>query len=250
MDRITHQTQEFMGQTIICNMDPKRAAKMIGIEKFSKAVRKKLSYDYSPSNFMAYCVVKNLDLRRYGFGKWNTFHTENPNLNDAFDQMHGENDFSQLSFAITTPTLLTESRRDCPEDCQIVEFLTVANYDYFRALLERDRKAYTQKKEEILERILDIIEEQYIPNFRDHIVFKITGSPTTNERFCHCPSGNSYGSSLTPKNMGPGRLNHLSSLENFYFCNASSGYPGFAPTFWTGALLYQRLSGDAILEKA
>jgi all-trans-retinol 13,14-reductase len=48
--------------------------------------------------------------------------------------------------------------------------------------------------------------------------------------------------------MGIGRLNHETSLENFYFCNASSGYPGFAPTFWTGALLYQRLSGDKILD--
>jgi hypothetical protein len=47
--------------------------------------------------------------------------------------------------------------------------------------------------------------------------------------------------------MGLGRLNHETSLEHFYFCNASSGYPGFAPTVWTGALLYQRLSGDVIL---
>jgi all-trans-retinol 13,14-reductase len=82
---------------------------------------------------------------------------------------------------------------------------------------------------------------------REHLVFKISGSPTTNEDFCNCPEGNSYGSSLTPKNMGIDRLNHQTSLKNFYFCNASSGYPGFAPTFWTGALLYQRLSGDPIL---
>jgi hypothetical protein len=72
-------------------------------------------------------------------------------------------------------------------------------------------------------------------------------SPTTNERFCWCPNGNSYGSSLTPRNMGLGRLNHETSLHHFYFCNASSGYPVFAPTIWTGALLYQRLSGDVIL---
>lgn len=249
INRNTHQSQDFTAKTVICNMDPKKAAKMIGPNKFSKAVRKKLDYEYSPSNFMAYCVVKDLDLRDYGFGEWNTFHTAQPNLNTAFAQMYDHNDFSQPSFAITTPTLLTSARRDCPEDCQIIEFLTVANYDYFQALLKRDRKAYTQKKEDILDRILDIVEEHYIPHLREHLTFKVTGSPTTNERFCNCPSGNSYGSSLTPKNMGLGRLNHHSSLENFYFCNASSGYPGFAPTFWTGALLYQRLSGDVILEK-
>lgn len=248
-DKITNKTHEFKGENIICNMDPKKAAQMIGLDQFSRTVRQKLNYDYSPSNYMAYCVVKDLDLRDYGFGKWNTFHSEHRDLNQAFDQMYNKHDFSHPSFAITTPTLITEDQRDCPEDCQIIEFLTVANYDYFKTLKETDEKAYRQKKAEILDAILDIVEKHYIPNLRKHLVFKISGSPTTNERFCWCPKGNSYGSNLTPRNMGIGRLNHKTSLNNFYFCNASSGYPGFAATFWTGALLYQRLSGDVILSK-
>ena len=123
---------------------------MIGEEQFSKTVRRKLNYEYSASNYMVYCVVKDIDLRDYGFGKWNTFHSEHLDLNEAFAQMYEQNDFSRPSFAITTPTLLTEARRDCPEDCQIVEFLTVANYSYFKQLWESDRKAYRQKKQEIL----------------------------------------------------------------------------------------------------
>lgn len=242
----SQQTKEFIGNTIICNIDPKKAAQMIGLENFSKTIRKKLDYDYSPSNFMAYCVVQNIDLRDYGFGKWNTFHSGHRDLNEAFEQMYVKNDFSNPSFAITTPTLLTQEYPDCPEGCQIIEFLTVANYDYFKQLRESNPKAYRQKKEEILESILDIVEKNYIPDLRKYIVFKITGSPTTNERFCWCPQGNSYGSSLTPRNMGMGRLNDETSLKNFYFCNASSGYPGFAPTFWTGTRLYQKLSGDTI----
>ena len=249
-DQRGQETIEFLGDRVICNIDPKKAAQMIGLQKFSSGVRRKLNYDYSPSNFMAYCVVKDLDLREYGFGPWNTFHSEDPDLNAAFKRMYEDNDFSRPSFAITTPTLLTTDKRDCPEDCQIIEFLTVANYRYFDELLKRDRKAYNRKKEEILETILDIVERDYIPNLRQHLVFKITGSPTTNERFCWCPQGNSYGSSLTPQNMGLGRLNHKTSLQHFYFCNASSGYPGFAPTFWTGAMLYQRLSGEPLLTAA
>lgn len=250
IDRISNQTNEFFAKTVVCNMDPQKAAKTIGEEKFSSTVRQKLNYSYSPSNYMAYCVVKDIDLRDYGFGKWNTFHTGHRDLNEAFYQMYEKHDFSNPSFAITTPTLLTDEHRDCPDNCQIIEFLTVANYDYFKFLKDGDRKAYRQKKMEILNSILDVVETHYVPNIREHLVFKITGSPTTNERFCWCPSGNSYGSSLTPRNMGIGRLNHQTSLKNFYFCNASSGYPGFAPTFWTGALLYQRLSGDVILGKS
>jgi all-trans-retinol 13,14-reductase len=245
-DKLTGQILEFKGKDMICNIDPKRASQMIGIEKFSRSVQKKLNYDYSPSNYMAYCAVKDIDLRDYGFGKWNTFHTGHQNLNDAFFDMYEKNDFSNPSFAITTPTLLTENHDDCPEGYQIVEFLTVANYGYFKNLRDSDVKAYRKKKEEILDSMIDVVEKHYVPNFRKYLDFKITGSPTTNERFCWCPHGNSYGSSLTPKNMGIGRLNYNSSLKNFYFCNASSGYPGFAPTFWTGALLYQKLSGKSI----
>ena len=248
IDLITHQTAEFTGDTVICNIDPKRAAKMIGEEKFSQKVRRKLDYEYSASNYMAYCVVKDLDLRDYGFGKWNLSHTGHESLNEAFAQMYDRHDFSNPSFAITTPTLMTTASRDCPEDCQIVEFLTVANYDYFKQLRESDPKAYRQKKQEILDSILDVVEKHYVPNFRQHMVFDITGSPTTNERYCWCPEGNSYGSILTPRNVGLGRLNHETSLNQFYFCNASSGYPGFAGTVWTGAILYQRLSGDIILD--
>ena len=68
----------------------------------------------------------------------------------------------------------------------------------FNKLKLHDPKADRQKKEETLASILDIVEREYIPNLRSHLVFKITGSPTTNEHFCYCPEGNSYGSSLTP----------------------------------------------------
>jgi all-trans-retinol 13,14-reductase len=247
IDLNTHQEAEYLADVTICNIDPQKAAKMIGLEKFSGRVRRQLQYDYSPSNFMAYCVVQGIDLRDYGFGEWNTFHSGDLDLNVAFDRMYSHHDYTNPSFAITTPTLLTAAGGDCPADCQIIEFLTVANYHYFQELHRLHPAEYRRKKTEILEAILDVVEKKYVPDFRSHVVFKITGSPTTNERFCYCPEGNSYGSSLTPRNMGIGRLSHHSSLQNFYFCNASAGYPGFAPTFWTGALLYQKLSGDVIL---
>ena len=105
IDLLTHETHEFTGENVICNIDPQRAAKMIGESKFSLKVRRKLDYEYSASNFMAYCVVKDLDLRDYGFGKWNLFHSGHQNLNEAFAQMYDRHDFSNPSFGIATPTL-------------------------------------------------------------------------------------------------------------------------------------------------
>ena len=239
--------REFRGHEVICNMDPRRAAEMIGFEKFAPAIRKKLNYAYSASNFMAYCAVEGIDLRDYGFGKWNIFHTEEPDLNRAFHCMYHQGDYSRPSFAVTAPGLLTADKSDAPDGHQIIEFLTVANYDRFLDLRLRSPAAYRRAKNAILESILDVMEAQYIPNLRQHLAFTSTGSPTTNERYCWSPAGNSYGSTMIPENIGPGRLNCHTSLKNFHFCNASSGYAGFAGTIWTGCNLYEALSQDSVL---
>lgn len=241
------QIIEYLGGTVICNMDPGRASEMIGINKFSPKVRKRLNYDYSPSNFMAYCAVKDIDLRDYGFGKWNLFHTEQTDLNNAFEDMYIRGDYSQPSFAVTVPGLLTDDDGNHPPGHQIIEFLTVANYKHFHDLKLKNPAGYKRKKQEILDAILGVMEKHYVPDIRKHLAFKITGSPTTNERYCLSPAGNSYGSNMTPENIGFGRLNYRTSLKNFYFCNASSGYAGFAGTIWTGCKLYERLSGDSVL---
>ena len=238
--------REFSAKTIVCNIDPKWAADLIGLKHFSPNIRKKLDYEYSPSNFMAYCVVKGLDLRDHGFGKWNIFHTDNPNLNECFDMMYTQGDYSKPSFAITTPSLLSNNNSDCPKDCQLVEFLTVANYQRFLELRISNPRLYRLKKRQIMDSILDIMERDYVPNFRKYLVFEMLGSPTTNQRYCWSPYGNSYGSNLTPENMGINRLDSESSIDNFYFCNASSGMPGFVGTIWTGARLYEKLTDDSI----
>jgi all-trans-retinol 13,14-reductase len=245
-DEGTGVFEEHRCGTTVCNMDPRRAAEMIGLERFSRPVRRKLGYEYSPSNFMAYCAVEGLDLEAHGFGRWNLFHAEDADLNGAFDAMVERGDYSRPSFAMTTPGLLTADDSDRPEGRQLVEFLTVADYRRFHELKIGDARTYRAHKQQILETILDIVERDYVPDFRKHLVFQMTGSPTTNERFVRSPMGNSYGSNLTPENVGPLRLDWRSSLEGLYFCNASSGYPGFTGTIWTGCRLYEQLTGDPV----
>ena len=162
---------------------------------------------------MVYAVVKGIDLRDYGFGKSNLFHTEEPDLNKAFHCMHILGDYSRPSFAVTVPTLLTENRNDCPPDEQIIELLTVANYQRFLDLKLSNPAGYRKMKNKILDTMLDVLEAHYVPDLRKHLVFQITGSPTTNERYCWSPAGNSYGSNMTPENIGRGRLTHETSFD-------------------------------------
>jgi phytoene dehydrogenase-like protein len=239
---------EFQASEVVANMDPRRVSEMLGPARFSSRVRGQLLYEYSPSNFMAYCVVEGLDLRDFGFGKSNLFHTDEADLNVAFKSMFERADYSRPSFAVTMPTLLTDDRSDCPVGKQIVELLTVADYERFKHLRFAKPRQYSIAKREIYDAMIEVMEREYVPGLRDHIVFKMLGSPTTNERYANSPQGNSYGSSMTPANMGARRLGWQSSVPGLYFCNASSGYAGFAGTIWTGSTLYEQLTGDRFLE--
>ncbi len=240
-DKTNGEEYTVMANTVVCNADPRGAAEQIGLEHFSKGVREKLNYGYSASNFMIYCTVKGLDLKAHGFGRWNTFHCGDDDINTSFDRMYVDHVYSNPSFAITTPGLMTEDRSDRSAGEEVVEILTVADYDYFAELLTRDRRRYLKVKRQIVDSIFDVIEDNYIPNFRQHVNFKVAGTPTTNERFCWAPNGNSYGSNMTPENISLNRLSHETSLERFYFCNASSGWPGFAGSFFNGMALSNRL---------
>jgi len=242
----TSPPEELLAGHVVCNMDPRRAAELIGRQHFSTSVRRRLDYDYSPSNFMAYCVVQDLDLREFGFGRNNLFHTDHPNLNHCFDAMIA-GDYSRPSFAMTVPSLLTDDRGDCPPGKQIVELLTVADYDRFKHLKFSKPQKYLAKKREVFDRIVDVVEREYVPGFSERLCFKMIGSPTTNERYVYSPRGHSYGSNMTPANMGAQRLTHDSSLQGLSFCCASAGYAGFAGTFWTGARLYEAMSGSRVL---
>ena len=245
-DNVSGKQEVRLAGSVICNMDPQKAAAMIGMQHFRDSVRRKLAYEYSPSNFMIYCTVAGIDLADHGFGKWNTFHSGHHDLNEAFNTMYYDHDYSNPAFAITTPGFMTDDHSDRPDGQSIVELLTVADYAYFADLLQQDKALYRKKKREVIDSILDVMEDRYIPDFRKKLVFKTGGTPTTNERYCWSPEGNSYGSNMTPGNIGLRRLTQKSSLRGLYFCNASSGFAGFTGIFWTGASLYQKLSGDRI----
>jgi phytoene dehydrogenase-like protein len=100
----TGPVHELHGAEVVANMDPRRVAEMLGPERFSRRVRSQLLYEYSPSNFMAYCVVEGLDLRDHEFGRSNLFHTDEPDLNVAFEAMLERGDYAKPSFAVTVPT--------------------------------------------------------------------------------------------------------------------------------------------------
>jgi all-trans-retinol 13,14-reductase len=239
----TRDGKVFAAPTIICNADPQKTARLIGLEKFPASQQKPLNYEYSQTALTVYLGLEGIDLRDHGFGRHNTWHLEQWDMNETWAQEMHE-DWSRPWVFMATPSLHTDEPGTCPPGGQILELATTANYDTFRDLRDRDPRAYRQKKKEVEDRMIDIVEQQHVPGLRQHIALHVAGSPTTNEDFCWAPRGHAYGQHLTPANMGLGRLKAGTPWKNFHWCNAASGYPGVNGTIGTGMELFMRLTGD------
>ncbi len=246
----THDGKVFTAKKgFVCNMDPQTAAKkLIGWDKFPKKFQKQLDYEYSFSGIMMYLGIEGIDLKDYGFGKWNIWHMESWNMNEMWDKS-ADQDFDKTWWFMSTPSLHSDEPGTTPPGGQILEIATFVSYDKFKAAQEKGYAEYMKMKLEISNMLIKRIEEKYIPNLSKHIKVKQIGTPTTNEDFVMAPKGNAYGSAMTPNNIGPGRLKAWTPFENFYWCNASSGFAGIAGTLHGGMQLYMDLTGDEFYTK-
>ena len=245
---VSKDGREFSGDVFIANMDPKKFSEMVGRRHFNGRFLKKLDYRYSASSYIIYLGVKGIDLKNYGFGKWNIWHYPDYDINRVYDRQCFSDDFDHPGLFLATPTLHSDPKdaRICPEGEQILEVVTLCGYDRFRKLLNENRQRYFREKHHIRDHILDIVEKYYIPNLRQHIRFKTAGTPTTHERYLWAPWGNAYGSELTPQNVDFNRLKFKTPIPNLYFTGASAEFPGIGSTIVGGSRLYTHLTGDLV----
>lgn len=108
-------------------------------------------------------------------------------------------DFSKPWVFLSTPTLHTDAPGTTPEGGSILEIETLVDYQEMKDLMDKSYVDYLKRKNEIAEKLLDIVEEKFIPNLRKHIAVKVVGTTTTNEDFVMAPRGNAYGAALYPK---------------------------------------------------
>jgi phytoene dehydrogenase-like protein len=239
----------FSGRAVICNMDPRACVDLIGRQHFPRAFRKQTEYDYSVGAYTIYLGVKGLDLRDHGFGKWNVWHYPHVDINAAYQAQVAEHDLSDPWLFLSTPTLSCDCPADecvCPPGEQILEAVTVCSFDHFQQLRASDPRAYHRRKQQVTDRILEILERDYVPGLRQHISLKVSGSPTTNLRYLWAPRGNIYGSALSPANVDFSRLKFSTPFENLYFTGASAEFPSIGATVVGGSRLYTHLTGDPV----
>ncbi|MDP3970544.1 MAG: NAD(P)/FAD-dependent oxidoreductase [bacterium] len=245
----TEDGKVFTADKIICNMDPQVAAKMIGWDKFPADFKKPLEYEYSPSGMVLYLGLKDIKLEDYGMGKHNTWHLLQWDMNKMWQEQLAGN-FTQPWFFMSTPTLHSKEPGTAPEGHEILEIATLTDFDSFDELAKKDKREYRKKKRELADHLIDLVEKYHIPNLREHINTRVVGTTTTNEEFCLATRGNAYGSHMNPEQMGMKRLKAFTPWDNFFWCNASSGYAGVYGTVHTGMQLYMDLTGDVFYDSS
>jgi phytoene dehydrogenase-like protein len=193
-----------------------------------------------------YLAVKGIDLRDHGFGSFNVWHYPHDDINRMYDDQLKRHDLDDPWLFLSTPTLHSDAPGLCPPGHQILEVATCADHAHFDELRRRDRRAYNVEKKRIRERILDVIETQYVPRLREHLAIRVVGTPATNERYCRAPAGNAYGAALSPAHVTIGRRPFRTQLENLWMANATAGLPSVAGAVGAGMRLYGELSGDVV----
>src|SRR5262249_34440497 len=74
------------------------------------------------------------------------------------------------------------------------------------------------------DRMIAVVERDYVPRLSEHLAIRVMGTPATNERYCAAPLGNAYGSALTPENVSR-RVAKTTPLENLWLVNPTAGFP-------------------------
>jgi all-trans-retinol 13,14-reductase len=246
---VTRDGRRFRGARFICNADPQRFVSLLGERALpDEFLADKLDYRYSVSSFSMYLGVRGLDLREHGFGNWNRWHYPHLDIDLAYVAQHERGDLSDPWLFMSTPGLCSpnSTTSHSPPGEQILEIITTCRFDDFETRLEAGRKEYTKYKVAVRERILEIVDNHYVPGLRKHLAIRVAGTPTTNQRYLWAPRGNIYGSELTPRNVDASRLGATSPIANLFFTGASAALPSIGGTVAGGTRLYTDLTGDSV----
>lgn len=237
---VTEKDKKIYGRNIISNIDPSQTLRMIKGAKIPR-FKKALKYKYSDSFFQVFLGLKNIDLKKYGFGKWNIWLHQDIGVNKEYYALMKRNDFTHSVSFIGAPSLLTDKNMLAPPGCATMEIITIVNYHYFKKLYEKDRKKYSRIKRQIADLFIDVLEKHYIPTIREHIEVKEVWSPIDIEKTFRTVKANMVGSAFDTDNVSLDRITWKTPFKNLFFIGATSTMPGITGVITGSLRLYDEL---------
>ena len=133
--------------------------------------------------------------------------------------------FDQRSAVICFPNNF--ERDDYSEG--LVRLTFMSNYNHWRVLREKSKKAYKQKKAEVLEVAISLV-KTILPNWNEDLAFSDIFTPTTITKYTGHFKGTVYGS---PDKIRDGRT----SIKGLYLCGTDQGFLGIIGSLLSGVTM-------------
>lgn len=130
-----------------------------------------------------------------------------------------------------------------PEGCTAITIMLETDHEYWKGLAQ-DRKGYLQKKEEIGQAVIELLNERF-PGISSQVEAIDVATPLTFERYTGNWKGSFEGWLITPENSGvimKPMSQSIAGLKNFYMCGQWVEPGGGLPTaIMSGRRLIKRL---------
>ena len=222
---------------VISNADPAATYKMVGHEKLSPKLLKKLEATrYSVTSLMFFISV-DMDIREAGIDSGNIWFMPDKDMDEIYEGLTktsilqtDEFDSLFISCSSLKDPLSFNGRH------HTLEVVTFIDYDSFKNNYEytsgSDEK-YLKIKERLIEKLMNTF-KRILPAVHKNIIHIEVGTPITNEYYINSTKGNVYGTEKGFMQTGPFSYKAKTEIENLYMCGASIMSHGVAGSSYSG----------------
>lgn len=222
---------------IISNADPDATYKMVGHEKLSSQLLKKLEATrYSVTSLMFFISV-DMDVREAGLDSGNIWFLPGKDMDKVYEGLTqvsvletDEFDSLFISCSSLKDPLSFNGRH------HTIEVVTFIDYDSFKKLYPEGsdtEETYAKIKERLCEKLLNTF-KRILPEVHKNIVHIEAGTPITNEHYINATKGNVYGTEKGFMQTGPFSFKSKTEIQHLYMCGASTISHGVTGASYSG----------------
>lgn len=228
---LDHDGTEIDAPIVVSNADLKRTVnELVGREHFAPATVERVdAFRMSLPLFIVYLGV-DVDYVAAGLPNTNYFMWDTYDIEGIYESLENgkipEHDLVYLTIASLKDP---DNNRLAPPGHSNLQIMTLAPREYGvwnvdkgpaeGGYYHKDRE-YRRRKNELVDRLVTSA-ERILPDLRQHIDWKESATPVTQERFTRSTGGTSYGIEFATDQMGPMRYGPETEISGLYLVGAS-----------------------------
>lgn len=231
---------------IISNADPAATYKLVGHDKLSSKLIKKLTCTrYSVTSLMFFIIV-DMDIRESGLDSGNIWYIPASDMDEIYEDMTRvsilEKDEFDSLFISCSSLKDPLSSNGSQHTIEVVTFIDYDSFKTFSTSEEKNDIPYLKIKERLSQKLLNTL-KKILPEVHDNIVRMKVGTPMTNEHYINSTKGNVYGTEKGFWQTGPFSYTAKTEIENMYMCGSSIISHGVTGSSYSGVRVAAEILG-------